>query len=394
MKKFSILLGLCLIPSLKAQTVSNKPNSKYAFTKIAESAKPSVKDQCRTSTCWSFSTLSLFESELLRQNKGNYDLSEMYVARWAYIEKAITYIRMNGKHQFEQGGEGHDVAYIMEKYGIVPESVYSGLINGKTKHNHDELIDVLKSYVETIVKRNPTTLGKEWIQGIEGILDAYLGKVPTEFEYNGKKYTPKSFYESLGINLNDYVILTSFTHHPYYKPFALEVPDNWAMQTAMNVPLNELLDNIKNALKEGYSIAWAADVSEKGFSFKNGIAIVPLHDSLITKIGNDNKGFNDGGAQREGTVFDSPCQEPEINEAMRQEAFDLQKTTDDHGMHITGLYKENSGKYFFEVKNSWGTGNPCAGYLFVSENYTKYKTISVMFHKNGLTKSTKKAINQ
>ena len=392
MKYFAFIIGSLFFSAANAQTISNKPGSAYTFTKVFETQKPTVKDQCKTSTCWSYSTLSLVEAELMKQNKGNLDLSEMFVARWAYIEKAITYIRMNGKHQFDQGGEGHDVPFIIEKYGIVPESVYTGLINGKTRHNHDELIDVLKTYVETIAKKNATTLGKEWITGIEGILDAYLGKIPTEFEYNGKKYNPISFAQSLGINFNDYVILTSFSHHPFYKPFAIEVPDNWAMQTAINVPLNELLENMKNALKEGHSIAWAADVSEKGFSFKNGLAIVPLHDSLITKIGTDNKGFNDGGAHREGNVFETPCNELEINESMRQEAFDLQKTTDDHGMHITGLYKEKSGKDFFEVKNSWGTANPCGGYLFVSEPYTKYKTISVMFHKNGLSKNTKKAL--
>jgi bleomycin hydrolase len=393
MKKIAFAIISVFFASLNAQIITNKPGSKYEFTKVAETQKPTVKDQCKTSTCWSYSTLSMMESELMRLGKGNYDLSEMFVARWAYVEKAITYVRMNGKHQFEQGGEGHDIPYILNKYGIVPESVYTGLINGKTRHNHNELIDVLKSYMETIVKKDPTTLGKEWITGLEGILDAYLGKVPTEFEYNGKKYTPISFAQSLGLNLDDYVVLTSFTHHPYYKPFALEVPDNWAMQTAYNVPLNEFVDNIKNALKDGYSLAWSADVGEKGFSFKNGIALVPMHDSLIQKMGTDNKGFNDGGANRSGNVFDTPCAEPEITDAMRQEAFDQQKTTDDHGMHITGMYTEKStGKNFYEVKNSWGINNPCNGYLFVSEPYVRYKSISIMLHKNGLSKVTRKSL--
>ncbi len=393
MKKIVFAIISLFFAASNAQITTNKPGSKYEFTKVAETQKTTVKDQCKTSTCWSYSTLSMLESELIRLGKGNYDLSEMFIARWAYVEKAITYVRMNGKHQFEQGGEGHDIPYIMNKYGIVPESVYTGLINGKTRHNHNELIDVLKSYMETIVKKDPTTLGKEWIAGIEGILDAYLGKIPTEFEYNGKKYTPISFAQSLGINLDDYVVLTSFTHHPYYKPFALEVPDNWVMQTAYNVPLNEFIENIKNAIKVGYSLAWSADVGEKGFSFKNGIAIVPLHDSLIQKIGTDNKGFNDAGANRSGNVFDTPCAEPEITEAMRQEAFDQQKTTDDHGMHITGMYNEKStGKNFYEVKNSWGINNPCNGYLFVSEPYVRYKSISIMLHKNGLSKVTRKSL--
>ena len=388
---FSLLFG-GLFAAVSAQTVSNKPGSSYEFTKVAETQKTSVKDQCKTATCWSFSTLSMLEAELIRLGKGTYDFSEMYIARWAYVEKAKMFIRLNGKHQFDQGGEGHDIPLIIQKYGLVPESVYSGLLNGKTKHNHAELIEVLQAYMGTLAKKDPTTLSNEWVKGLEGILDAYLGAVPSEFEYNGKKYTPLSFYQSLNINLDDYVFLTSFTHHPYYKSFPIEVPDNWAMQSAYNVPLDEFMETLKFSLKEGYSIAWAADVSEKGFAFRDGIAIVPIHDSLIQKKGTDNKQFNDAGAVKISTAFERPCAEFVATEAQRQEAFDLQKTTDDHGMHITGLFREKNGTDFFEVKNSWGSANPCSGYLFVSENYIRYKTISVMVHKNGIPKNIRKKL--
>lgn len=391
---FIFVLGFISVSQAQeSNTTSNKPGSNYHFDRIAQCSKTTVKDQCKTSTCWSFSTLAMFESELLRNGQGEYDLSEMFVARWANVEKAITYIRMNGHHQFDQGGEGHDIPYIVSKYGIVPEEVYSGLKDGKTKHNHNELISVLKSYVETIAKKEPTTLTKDWIKGFEGILDAYLGPVPSEFVYKGKKYTPKSFAESLKINFDDYVVLTSFTHHPFYKSFAIEVPDNWAMATAVNVPLDELVENMKNCVNKGISMAWSADVSEKGFAYREGIALVPLHDSLIQKKGQDSKQFNDAGSVKISNVFEQPCEQLKITPELRQDAFDQQFTTDDHGMQITGLYKETTtGISYFEVKNSWGTTNPLNGYFMASEPYIRYKTISIMMHKDGLSKETKRKI--
>ena len=275
------MCGVLFFPAM-AQ-VTNKPGSQYQFKEIHSIEKTAVRDQCQTGTCWSYSTLSFFESELIKMGKGNHDLSEMFVARNAYIEKAITFVRMGGKHQFDEGGEGHDIPFIIEKYGIVPESVYSGLVNGKTRHNHSQLMSVLKPVVDAIAKEKPGQIGPEWIQAVEGILDAYLGKIPESFEYQGKTYTPQTFAKSLGLNMNDYAMLTSFTHHPYYQPFAIEVPDNWSMQTAWNLPLDELIETVNESLKKGHSVAWATDVSEKGFSFRDALAIVPQHDSLIKK---------------------------------------------------------------------------------------------------------------
>ncbi len=384
-----ILCGALFFPAI-AQ-VTNKPGSQYQFKEIHSVDKTAVRDQCRTGTCWSYSTLSFFESELIKMGKGSHDLSEMFVARNAYVEKAITFVRMGGKNQFDEGGEGHDIPFIIEKYGIVPESVYSGLVNGKTRHNHNQLMSVLKPVVEAIAKEKPGQIGPEWIQAVEGILDAYLGKIPESFEYQGKTYTPQTFAKSLGLNMNDYAMLTSFTHHPYYQTFAIEVPDNWSMQTAWNLPLDELMETVSESLKKGHSVAWATDVSEKGFSFRDALAIVPQHDSLIKKIGKDDRLFNNAGAEKKGDAFNKPIVEKTIDSKLRQEAFDNQSTTDDHGMHIVAQYmEENSQTPYYLVKNSWGTDNPANGYLYASGNYLKYKTISILVNKNGVPKNIKK----
>jgi len=383
------MCGVLFFPAM-AQ-VTNKPGSQYQFKEIHSIEKTAVRDQCQTGTCWSYSTLSFFESELIKMGKGNHDLSEMFVARNAYIEKAITFVRMGGKHQFDEGGEGHDIPFIIEKYGIVPESVYSGLVNGKTRHNHSQLMSVLKPVVDAIAKEKPGQIGPEWIQAVEGILDAYLGKIPESFEYQGKTYTPQTFAKSLGLNMNDYAMLTSFTHHPYYQPFAIEVPDNWSMQTAWNLPLDELIETVNESLKKGHSVAWATDVSEKGFSFRDALAIVPQHDSLIKKIGKDDRLFNNAGAEKKGDAFNKPIIEKNIDSKLRQEAFDNQSTTDDHGMHIVAQYMEETSKTpYYLVKNSWGTDNPANGYLYASENYLKYKTISILVNKNGVPNNIKK----
>jgi bleomycin hydrolase len=371
--------------------VTNKPGSQYQFKEIHTLDKTAVRDQCQTGTCWSYSTLSFFESELIKMEKGNHDLSEMFVARNAYIEKAITFVRMGGKHQFDEGGEGHDIPFIIEKYGIVPESVYTGLVNGKTRHNHSQLMAVLKPVVEAIANQKPGQIGPEWIQAVEGILDAYLGKIPESFEYQGKTYTPLTFAKSLGLNMNDYAMLTSFTHHPYYQTFAIEVPDNWSMQTAWNLPLEELITVINESLEKGHSVAWATDVSEIGFSFRDALAIVPQHDSLIKKVGKDDRLFNNAGAEKKGDAFNKPVVEKTIDSKVRQDAFDNQSTTDDHGMHIVAQYlEETSQTPYYLVKNSWGINNPANGYLYASENYLKYKTISILVNKNGVPKNIRK----
>ncbi len=393
MKFIWVALGLCVSQQAFAQdTITNKKGSAYHFTKVNEIAASPVKDQCKTATCWSFSTLSLLESELLRQGKGMHDLSEMFVVRWGYVEKAINYIRMNGKANFEQGGEFHDIPMLIAKYGIVPEEVYKGIAYGEERHNHDEMLALLQGMMEKLKSNPQGNYTGSWTKAVEGVLDAYLGQIPTQFTYRGKTYTPVSFAASLGLNMDDYVAITSFTHHPYLKPFAIEVQDNWSMQTAINVPLDDLSGIAKEALQKGYSIAWAADVSEKGFSFKDGLGIVPVNDTLIKKKGADSKYFNDAGAMRSGSAFDQPYPEKQVTAALRQEAFDKQWTTDDHGMHITGLYKDQNGSDYYKVKNSWGSGNHCGGYLYVSNPYFAYKTLAIMIHKDALNKAWKEKL--
>lgn len=395
MKKFSVWIYLAMAAAgIKAQdTLTNKPGSRYRFTQENRHAATLVKDQCKTATCWSFSTLSLLESELLRKGKGEHNLSEMYVVRWGYVEKAINYIRMNGKINFDQGGEAHDIPFIIAKYGIVPEEVYNGLNYGSDRHNHDEMLALLQGMMTQLKSQPAGSYSTQWIKAVEGVLDAYLGKIPESFTYRGSTYTPQSFAASLGLDMKEYVALTSFTHHPAYSSFAIEVPDNWSMQTAWNLPLEEMVQAVTEALDRGYTVAWAADVSEKGFSFRDALGIVPVNDTLVKKKGEDSRFFNDAGAVRSGSAFDQPYPEKNITPEIRQQAFDQQLTTDDHGMHITGMVRDQNGTRYFIVKNSWGTANYCGGYLYVSEHYFRYKTISVMLHRDALQKKVKEKLD-
>lgn len=393
--KNKFILGILLATvsiTFAQDTIRNVKNGGYLFKKVADMDVLSVQNQNRTSTCWSFSSLSFFESELLRMGKGKHNLSEMFIVRNAYIGKAESYIRMNGFHNFGPGGAFHDIAWVIKRYGIMPEENYKGLGYGTDKHNHAEMDAVLKGIVDA-VKENPQgKLTPSWKAAFTAAVDAYLGYMPTNFKYQGKEYTPKAFSNSLGLNMDDYVSITSFSHHPYYSQFAIEVPDNWAMMQSYNVPLNDMQKIAEYALNNGYTWAWGADVSEKGFSFKNGVAIVPIHDSLISQKGKDSKGFNNAGADRTGSAFNEPMPEKNITDSMRQMAFDNYETTDDHGMHATGIYNDQLGNAYFKIKNSWGTENYCGGYLYCSMAYFKYKTINIYLHKNALPKDIAKKL--
>lgn len=403
MKKTHLLgLALFVSGSLFAQfgnlgSIKNSENSEYKFTKIAVLDATPVQSQGYTGTCWSFSALSFFESELMRMgNKNPAILSEMYIARKAYESKADKYLRMDGKINFSEGGAFHDIPYVIRKYGIVPESVYTGLVNGAESHNHAEMFNVLDGAMAGVLKSKEGTRGTamstNWKPAIYGILDAYLGPDPKEFMYEGKKYTPRSYANSLGLNMDDYISLTSFTHFENYKKCMLEIPDNWAWGESYNVPLDDMMTVVENALKEGYTVAWGADVSEKGFSFKNGLAIVPEDPSTIDVIGKDNKNFSDAGADKSSNAFNHPVKELKVTPEMRQLGYDNKTTTDDHGMHIVGIYKEANGTRFLLVKNSWGTTNYPKGYLYVSENYFNLKTINIYLHKDAIQKDIRKKL--
>jgi len=376
----------------ETEKITNKEGSQYQFTVVNNLDATPVQSQGRTGTCWSFSALSFLESELLRMGKGKHELSEMWIARNAYYDKAINYVRMHGNFNFGPGGAFHDIPYVIKKYGIVPLSAYEGLNYGSSVHNHGEMDGMLKGIVDVVIKNPQRTLTPAWKDAVDGVLDAYLGEKPEEFEVDGKKYDGVSYAKELGLNMDDYIVLGSFTHHPFYEQFVLAVPDNWAFGHVYNLPVDELMEVAEYSLGKGFTWAWAADVSEKGFSFRNGLAIVPEDESTISKQGRDNKHFSNAGAQKFSDAFSQPVPEKKITQEMRQIAYDNYQTTDDHGMHVVGMVKDQNGTKYFRVKNSWGTGNDCDGYFFASEAYFRYKTMNIMLHKDALPKKIAKKL--
>ena len=395
MKTFLFTLVLFLSVFAFSQTVTNVEGSNYKFTKVHHLDATPVQSQGKTGTCWSFSGLSFFESELIRKGNKNPDaLSEMFVVRKSYENKAEKFIRMDGKINFGEGGAFHDIPWVIKNYGIVPYEVYSGL-NGNEAYDHSEFFEVLNGSVQGLLKYMSTSsngISNSWKPAINGILDAYLGKEIKEFEWKGKKYTPQSYANSIGLIMDDYVSLTSFTNHAPYAKCQLAIPDNYNWGDSYNVGLDDLMATVSNALANGYTVAWGADVSEKGFSFKNGIAIVPEDPSTIQVSGKDNRNYNDAGADRNSNAFLSPTKEVSVTVALRQKGYDNKTTTDDHGMHIVGMYKDQNGTNYLLVKNSWGTGNYPKGYLYVSEQYFRLKTINIYLHKGGVSLDLKKKL--
>lgn len=380
MKK-QILLSAIVIctTAITAQTLTNKKDGNYKFTVVKNLEATEVQNQAQSGTCWSFSSLSFFESELIRMGKPKVNLSEMFIVRNAYMAKADKYVRMHGLINFGPGGAFHDAAYVIRNFGLVPQSAYLGLANGEKEINHNEMDAMLKAEVDVVAKSNKISTG--WSKAVNSTLDAYLGKSPETFDYMGKQYTPKSFAAFLGLNMDNYIELTSFTHHPFYTKFAIEVQDNWAWNEVYNLPLNEMMDVIDNAIMNGYSIAWGADVSEKGFSFKNGVAIVPDVEWADVK------------KEKIDSVILNPGKQKDITQLMRQEAFDNFETGDDHGMHIVGIVKDQNGTKYYVIKNSWGIkNNDCDGYFYASEAFVKYKTTSVMVNKEGVKKDIAKKL--
>ena len=322
----------------------------------------------------------------------------MFIARNAYIGKAENYLRMYGTFTFGPGGAFHDIPWVIRRYGIVPEEVYKGLNYGDTVHRHAEMEAILGATVKELAKKPQNgTLTPVWKKAYTGILDAYLGDLPDNvedftFRYQGKEYTPMSYTKSLGLDMDNYISLTSYTHHPFYSKFVLEVQDNWAMQSGYNLPIDEFMEVMEQAIMNDYTFAWGADVSEKGFGYRDALAILPEDESTIQKKGRDNKHFSDAGAAKISNAFSTPVKERNVTQDERQIAFDNQETTDDHGMHITGLVEDQKGTKYFIVKNSWGKSNECDGYFFASFPYVKYKTMNILVHKDALSKSMKKKL--
>jgi bleomycin hydrolase len=392
-KKILFLIPFSAVISF-AQT-TNIEGSKYQFTKIYNYDPSPVLSQGRTSTCWSFSCLSFLESELIRMGKPTVNLSEMYIVRKAYELKAEKYIRMDGKINFAQGGAFHDIPLVIKNFGIVPNDIYTGNYNSEKGYNHDAMFTEYETFMNSVLAKIASANGVDlsWKNDFKGLLDKNLGKDVQEFQWEGKKYTPSAYSSSLGLNMDNYISITSFTNHPMYQKCQLEIPDNWAWGESYNVSLDDLFSVTVEALKNGYTVAWGADVSEKGFSFKNGLAIVPENLDQIEVKGKDNKGFNDAGADRSGNQFTVPGKELKITSEIRQLGYDNKTTTDDHGMHIVGLFKDQNGTNYFLVKNSWGTNNYPKGFLYVSEHYFRHKTINVFLHKDAISNDLKSKLN-
>ena len=381
-------MALCLALGAQAKdkkTSENDSTGGFKFTDVTVVKTTPVKDQNKSGTCWSFSGISFLEDEILRKTGKEVDLSEMYVVRHCYNDKADKFIGMNGTINFAQGGSTLDVPYVMVNYGLVPEEAYRGLEYGEEKHDHAELSDAFTSFVNSINKAKKKS--PAWKKAFSGMLDAYFGELPESFEYEGKTYTPQSFAQSLGINAADYVPVTSFTHHPFYESFAIEVADNWLWEKYHNVPLEEMKAIVDNALNNGYSIAWAADVSEPGFNWKKGYALIPKK-----KTANDLSGtelsrwvkLSDKDREAEANKITGPTQEITVTQELRQQMFDNQETTDDHGMVIVGKAVDQKGNKYYKVKNSWDTNQIYDGFFYVSEPYFLAKTLDILVNREAI----------
>lgn len=398
MKKIlSITAGLLImaaaVTAQDGNSIKLKPESGYDFKVVKDLEATPVQNQYRTGTCWSFSALAFFESELIRTGKGERNLSEMYVVNHVYKDKAERYVRMHGKTNFGAGGAFVDAAHVWKKYGMVPEGVYTGLNDGEIQHNHGELDNILTAYVDAVIEDKQKNLTQNWKKGYNAVVDAYLGEIPEEFEYEGKTYTPQTYAAELGLDMDDYVSLTSYTHHDFYSEFVLEIPDNWLAVESYNLPIDELMKVMDDALMNGYTFAWGADVSEKGFAFREGLALLPEDESTIEVKGNDNKNFSDAGADKVSNAFEEPVKQKEVTQDMRQQGFDNWETTDDHGMQITGIVNDQNGDKYYIVKNSWGTKyNGLDGYFFASEAYVRLKTMNIYLNKNAIPKDVAKKL--
>lgn len=389
MRKISIALlaGLLSLGCLNAQDAKVETNQ---FTVVKELPITSIKDQGNSGTCWSYSTIGFLEAELLRMGKPEYDLSDMFVVSHSYRDKADKYVRLHGKLNFGQGGSFYDVLYVFKHYGAVPEEVMTGLNYGTKRNAHNEMADVAKGYLDAIVKNSNEKLSPVWRKAFDAMIDGYLGELPQNFTYKGKSYTPMTFAKSLGINADDYVSLTSYTHHPFYTKFGLEIEDNWRWSDSYNLPIDELMQVMRNAIQTGYPIAWGADVSEVGFN-RDGIGVLADVEAIETAGSDQARWIGLSTAARRAEILkqiNTPdC--PEINptQEYRQKCFDNYTLTDDHGMVIYGMAKNQAGRPFFMIKNSWGEAGAYKGIWYVSENYAAGRTMNIVVHKNALPKA-------
>lgn len=397
MKKI-IALALLAVVATGANAKGKKqpkvdPN-KPAFTIVKENPITSVKDQNRSGTCWAYSTLSYFESEILKSTGKTYDLCESFVANKDYMDRAIQVVRYHGDMQFSQGGSAYDVYYVLKNYGICPENAmpFPGSLYGDSLNNFNEFFSLLEPYVEGIATNKASKISGQWKVGFQGILDAYLGKCPENFTYEGKNYTPKSFASSLGLNMDDYVTITSYTHHPFYSQFVVEVQDNWRNPASYNLPMDEMMQIIDNAVMNGYTVAWGGDVSEPGFT-RDGLAYMIDAKKMQSLQGSDMaRWLGLSPAKRRNLIDSLGCNVPEVQatQEMRQERFDNWELTDDHGMLIYGIAKDQNGKEYYMVKNSWGETGKYKGTWYMTKTFIAANTMDYMVNKNAIPANIRK----
>ena len=391
MKNLILLIALCLALTAGAQTADTTSAEGYRFTDTKIIPTTAVKDQSRSGTCWCFSTLSFLESEILRAGGPALHFSEMWIVRHSFMDKAEKYVRMHGTINFAEGGASHDVTEGIKAHGIVPFEVYPGLNYGTEKPDFHELSVVLKAYLDAVVKtgdKSGKALSTAWKRGFDAILDEYFGPLPETFTYEGKEYTPETFAAQLPIDLDNYIDISSFTHHPFYTQFIIEVPDNWMWGTVYNVPLDEMMQIIDHALEQGYTVSWGTDVSEKGFSRTKAIGIVPEADTESMSGTEAERWGKLTDKEKEAALykFDKPGKERTITQQMRQTAFDNYETTDDHGMLIMGTATDQAGNRYYKVQNSWNVLPPYDGFWYFSRPFVAYKTTSIMVNKQALPK--------
>lgn len=376
-----------VVPDSVATDSIASDTAKFVFTDVVVIPTTSVKNQNKSGTCWCFAGTSMFEDEIVRRGGKALDLSEMFTVRQCYIDKADRYVRMNGATNFAAGGSILDLPYVWNRYGVLPESEYPGLSYGEEKHVHGELDAVLKAYLDAVIRNPNKRLSEAWKKGFKAILDAYLGEVPETFVVDGRTFTPRSYAKSLGLNMDDYVPVTSFSHHPFYEPFVLEVADNWQWAPYENVPLDELKAIVDNAIAGGYPVVWAADVSEGGFKWTDGFAVMPLERTAADMEGTElARWVKLSEKDRKAQLYDikGPVDEISVTQESRQKMFDRQETTDDHGMEIIGVATDQNGKRYYKVKNSWDTNQVYDGFFYVSEPYFLAKTLSILVHRDAI----------
>ena len=397
MTKRIFSLALAGLVTFGAVAQDAKKDEGFVFTTVKENPITSIKNQNRAGTCWCYSSLSFIEAELLRMGKGEYDFSEMYIVHNTYLDRADKAVRTHGDISFSQGGSFYDVLYGMEKFGLVPEAeMRPGVMYGDTLSNHTELSAVSDAVVAAIAKGRHSKLQSDnegnmlWKKAIEAIHDIYLGVRPEKFTYNGKEYTPKSFYESTGLNASDYVSLTSYTHHPFYSSFVLEIQDNWRCAQSYNLPIDEFMEVFDNAIMEGYTIAWGSDVSESGFT-RNGVAVMPDAEKAQELSGSDMAHWLKL-SPAEKKLNDKPQPQKWCTQEERQLAYNNWETTDDHGMVIYGIAKDQQGNEYYMVKNSWGESGTYKGIWYASKAFARYKTMNIVVHKNAIPKDIRKKL--